>query len=57
MALLSTSLINDQVVDDIGDILTTVLGWITSNSILTLFLTLSFVGIGIGVFRSLKSSI
>lgn len=55
--LTSNSLINSDVVSDIGTIMTTVTGWITSNPILTLFLTLSFVGIGIGVFRSLKHSI
>lgn len=57
MAVLEGSLIDNQVVTDIGSIMSTVTGWITTNPILVIFLTLSFVGIGIGVFRSLKHAL
>lgn len=58
MALLSSSsLINSQVLTDIGNLLTTMTGWITTNPILTIFLTLSLAGVGLGFFKGLKRAI
>lgn len=51
------SLVNQQVVTDIGTLMTTVTGWITTNPILVICLTLSLMGIGIGVFKSLRRAI
>lgn len=57
MAVLSDSLINSQVLTDIGNLLTTMTGWITTNPILTIFLTLSLAGVGLGFFKGLKRAI
>lgn len=54
LILSSTSLINSQVLTDIGTLLTQVWTWITGNVGLTLFFTLSLLGTAIGLFKGLK---
>ena len=55
--LTSTSIIDSDVISDIGSLLTTVTGWLTSNPILKVFLTVTLAGIGIGFFRGLKKAV
>lgn len=53
----STSVIDQQVITDIGTLLQTVTGWLTTNAILKIFLTVTIAGIGIGFFRGLKRAV
>lgn len=53
----SSSMINSNVVTDIGTILTQVITWITGNQFLLVFFTFSLIGVGISIFRSLKGAI
>lgn len=59
LALLSATptpspIYNGQVVTDLTSIMSTIASTIQSNSILKIFLTTMFIGLGVGVFRSLK---
>ena len=55
-SLLTTSVVDTQAITDIGSLLTTVTGWLTTNPVLKIFLTVSLAGIGIGFFKGLKRS-
>ena len=58
MALLTSSSVIDQnIITEIGQLVTTVTGWLTSNSILLIFLTVSLAGIGITMFKRLKGTV
>lgn len=46
--------VNSQVVTDITSIMGTIADTVSSNGILKIFLTTMFIGLGVGVFRSLK---
>lgn len=53
----TTSFINSQILEDIGSLLTAVMGWITANTYLVIFFTIGLVGAGIGIFRRLKKTV
>lgn len=50
----ATALYDSQVVTDITNIMSTMASTVSSNPILKIFLTTMFIGLGCGVFRSLK---
>lgn len=50
----STSLINADILTDIGTLLTQIWTWITGNAYLTVFLTVSLLGVALGLFGTLK---
>lgn len=54
MFTVATALYDSQVVTDITNIMGTIADTVSSNSILKIFLTTMFIGLGCGVFRSLK---
>lgn len=53
-ALSSTSYLNGDILTDIGTLLTQITTWITGNTYLAIFFTLSLVAVGVGVFKSLR---
>lgn len=55
--LTSSSVIDQNIITDIGTLLSTVTGWITTNAILKIFLTVALAGIGIGFFKGLKRAV
>lgn len=55
--LTSSSVIDQSIVSDIGTLLSTVTGWLTTNAILKIFLTVTLAGIGIGFFKGLKRAV
>lgn len=54
--LSSTSYVDTQVVTDIGSLMSTVTGWISSNPYLTIFFTMTLVGASIGIFKAVKNA-
>lgn len=46
--------VNDDVVSEIGGLISSIFGWITSNPLLTVFLTMSMIAIGFVVIGWLK---
>ena len=46
----SSSLINSQFITDMGTILTDIIGWITANSYLSIFLTAGLISLGLHLF-------
>lgn len=55
--LTSSSVIDQNIISDIGTLLSTVTGWLTTNAILKIFLTVTIAGIGIGFFKGLKRAV
>ena len=49
--------VNEDVLDQIGTVITKILGWCTSNSLLAIFLTLSMLGVGFCVIGWIKGVI
>ena len=55
MALLtSTSYLNSDILDDIGTLITQLGSWITGNTYLSIFFTMSLIAVATGVFKSLR---
>lgn len=50
----SSSMINSQALTDIGTLMSQIWTWITGNSFLTLFLTVSLIFVAIRVFKGVK---
>lgn len=46
--------VNDDVVSEIGGLISSIFGWITANPLLTVFLTMSMIAIGFVVIGWLK---
>lgn len=57
MLLESTTVIDQNVITELGQLLATITGWLTTNAILKIFLTITLAGIGIGFFRGLKQAV
>ena len=53
----SSSLINSQFITDMGTILTDIIGWITANSYLSIFLTAGLISLGLHLFVNLKGAV
>lgn len=49
--------VNDNVVSELGSLVTTILGWVTSNQLLMVFITFSMISIGFALIRKLKGVI
>lgn len=49
--------VNEDVLDQIGTVITKILSWCTSNSLLAIFLTLSMLGVGFCVIGWIKGVI
>lgn len=49
--------VNEDVLDQIGTVITKILSWCTSNSLLAIFLTLSMLGVGFAVISWIKGVI
>lgn len=52
-----SSYIDAQILQDIGSLLTAIMGWITANNYLVVFFTIGLVFAGIGLFKGLKRSV
>lgn len=50
----SIDYVNDDVVGEIGGLISTIFGWITANPLLTVFLTMSMIAIGFVIIGWLK---
>ena len=46
--------INTDIVQQLGTFVTTIFGWVTSNPLFMVFLTVSLIGLGFGIVRKLK---
>lgn len=53
----TSSYIDAQILQDIGSLLTAIMGWITANTYLVVFFTIGLVFAGIGLFKGLKRSV
>ena len=49
--------VNEDVINSIGDLVTTVLGWVTSNPILAIFFTMTMLSLAFVVIGWLKGVI
>lgn len=50
----SIDYVNEEVVSELGSLVTTIFGWVTANPILTVFLTMSMIAIGFVIIGWLK---
>lgn len=46
--------VNEDVVEELGGLISTIFGWVTANPILTVFLTMSLISIGFVLIGWLK---
>lgn len=50
----TNSFLNSDILADMGTLLTQVTSWITGNTYLSVFFTMSLIAVGCGLFRVLK---